>query len=349
MRASELLRQLDRRLLPPLARGLTELGQGPTRTLVLAGAAVLSCAAVLVTAVWATGGPTGGAPLLGGVTRVGVVQGQSVPGYVESSRGELAALVTGPTGPDSETYALVTLAAYLAPDRLAPALGGVSVSEVFARVPLPDAQTRIVRIPALRMPDDVVAGMAQVAADKDRVSRDYRSRAAAVTGTGQEERELRAIYDTGARVAAAEATAYRSHCSCLYAAVVRATPVDLQRVASRPGVRAVDPAPEVTRLDRAVFTPPLPEQTDVVATLPDGGLSTSEPVVPAPASTADPAAAPTPGSVPGSPTVPPSDRSAEPASPAAPAPGTPTPAEPPTPAPEPATSSHSLPTPTATP
>ncbi|MBM0239561.1 hypothetical protein JNW88_24810, partial [Micromonospora sp. ATA32] len=40
-------------------------------------------------------------------------------------------------------------------------------------------------------------------------------------------------------------------------------PAVLRRVAARAGVRAVDPAPEVRRLDRAVFTPPLPEQDDV--------------------------------------------------------------------------------------
>ena len=37
-----------------------------------------------------------------------------------------------------QTRALVTFMAYLAPDRLAPALGEVAVSEVFARLPLRD-------------------------------------------------------------------------------------------------------------------------------------------------------------------------------------------------------------------
>ncbi|MEV4386571.1 hypothetical protein AB0J68_12800, partial [Micromonospora sp. NPDC049580] len=44
-------------------------------------------------------------------------------------------------------------------------------------------------------------------------------------------------------------------------------------VAARPDVRAVDPAPEVYRLDRTVFTPPLPEQRDVVRPPADTGPS----------------------------------------------------------------------------
>lgn len=277
MRAGELLQQLDQRLLPPLARALTRLGHGPVRLRVLTGAALVSSVAVLVTAVWAADRRPQGDLTVGDVTRVGVLEGESIPGYVQSSRSELAAMVAAPPlGTDGETYALVTLSAYLAPDRLAPVLTGVSVSEVFSRVPLPDTQTQIVRIPAFRLPDDVVANMLQVAERKDREARDYQERGAALTGDGDEVDRLRALYDSGARVAEAEATAYRSRCSCLYAAVVRAAPADLQRVAGRPEVRAVDPAPEVQRLDRAVFSPPLPEQDDVVRPPADGGLSGQE-------------------------------------------------------------------------
>jgi hypothetical protein len=94
---------------------------------------------------------------------------------------------------------------------------------------------------------------------KDREARDYGERAAAAQDPGVQE-----SYRRAALTATAEATAYRTHCSCVYAAVVRAAPEALADLARRPGVRAVDPAPEVSRLDRAVFAPPLPEQTDVV-------------------------------------------------------------------------------------
>ncbi|WP_328381754.1 hypothetical protein OHQ88_02380 [Micromonospora zamorensis] len=291
MRAGNLLRQLDQRLLPPLTRAVTRLGERSARSGVLTWAAVLSAAAVLGTAVWAVDDTPVGDRTVGEVTRVGVTDGDSVPGYLRSAAADLAALPASAQSAGDGTYALVTLAAYLPPQRLATVLGDVGVSTVFGRVPLPGRQTEIVKIPALRVPDDVVAGMDQVAARKDVEAADYRALAATVDGDGPDERELRERYASGAEVAAAEATAYRTGCACVYAAVVRATPGALRGVAARPDVRAVDPAPEVYRLDRTVFTPPLPEQRDVVrppvdigaspAPTPDGDAA-STPPAPAP-------------------------------------------------------------------
>jgi hypothetical protein len=277
--AGDLLRRLDRWLLPPLARGLERLNRHPMRLQVLAGAALVSATTVLIAAVWAADRPVGD-PTVGNVVRVGVGEGESIPSYVRASRGELAALLATPptAAPGGQTYALVTLAAYVAPGRLAPVLGGVSVSEVFARVPLPDTQTEIVRIVAFRVPDDVTAAMEMIAQRKEREALDYRQLSQKLSG-GDEERQRRAVYDSGARVAAAEATAYRSHCSCLYAAVVRGAPEALDRIAARPEVRAVDPAPEVRRLDRAVFLPPLPEQSDVAHPPADGALPSPAPAL----------------------------------------------------------------------
>ncbi|MFI5925259.1 hypothetical protein ACIA3K_04680 [Micromonospora sp. NPDC051543] len=273
MRAGDLLRQLDQRLLPPLTRAVVRLGDRPTRSGVLSWVAVLSAAAVLGTAVWAVDDAPVSDPTVGEVTRVGVADGDSVPGYLSSAAADLAAL--GPTAPAAVdgTYALVTLDAYVPPQRLATVLGDVPVSTVFGRVPLPGRQTEIVRMPALRVPDDVVAQMERVAARKDGEAADYRARAAAVSGDGVAERELRERYVVGADVASAEARAYRAGCACVYAAVVRAAPEALRRVAAHPDVRAVDPAPEVHRLDRTVFTPPLPEQSDVVRPPVDTGPS----------------------------------------------------------------------------
>ncbi|MEQ4304477.1 hypothetical protein ABNF97_24390 [Plantactinospora sp. B6F1] len=277
MRLGDLLRQLDNRLLPPLARGMARLGHGRLRLRLLTTVALFCSAAVLVTAVWAADRRPVGDPTVGEVTRVGVTQGQSIPGYVEASRGELRALVEAAAAdPAQPTYALVTMSAYLAPDRLTPVLAGIGVSEVFARLWRPGTQTEIVRIPALRVPDDVVAGMAEVAARKDQEARDYQERAAGVTGDGARERELRLYYASGARVADEEATAYRAGCSCVYAAVVRGDPAVLERIAARPEVRAVDPAPEVRRLDRTVFTPPLPEQDDVARPPADASMPATD-------------------------------------------------------------------------
>jgi hypothetical protein len=115
--------------------------------------------------------------------------------------------------------------------------------------------------------------MELVALRKDGEALDLRDLSAKLTGLGPRERELRAAYDSGARVAQAQAEAYRQGCSCVYAVIVRATPAALADIAARTEVRAVDPATEVSRLDRAVFLPPLPEQSGAAA--PDGAPDTS--------------------------------------------------------------------------
>jgi hypothetical protein len=152
--------------------------------------------------------------------------------------------------------------------------------------------------------------MAQVADRKEAEAAEYRTLSDKLTGDGARERQLRRVYDSGAAVAAAEATAYRSSCPCVYAAVIRATPAVLEEISTRPEVRAVDPAPEVRRLDRAVFLPPLPEQDDVVRPPADTALPspdptgtarssvepgpTGSPVEPGPAVTSDAPASPAP-------------------------------------------------------
>ncbi|MEO3779899.1 hypothetical protein ABGB16_24310 [Micromonospora sp. B11E3] len=231
----------------------------------LTSAALLAVAAVLLTAGWATrhDRPVGDRTV-GEVTRVGIAAGDPVPGYLADARAELAGLRASASA--AGTYALVSFSAYLPPDRLPGLLAGVTVTEVVVRAPLPGRQTEIVRLPAQRLPQDVVAGMAGLAERKDREAADYAAR-----GAGAADPELRRLYDTGAQVAAGEAAAYRTGCACAYAALVRAAPDALRALATRPQVRAVDPAPELLRLDRAVLTPPLPEQHDVARPPADSG------------------------------------------------------------------------------
>jgi hypothetical protein len=271
----DLLRRVDGRAVPPLGEALHRLRRGATR-LRFPLAVLLACALALLAAVWADDRSPVDGPGAGDIARVGVPEGQSIPGYVRDSRAELDRLVAAdPRAGDA--YALVTLAAYLAPERVAPVVAGVSVSAVYARVPLPRTQTEIVRIDAFRVPEDVLAGMELVARRKDADALDYRALTAKLTGLGDEERDLRAVYESGARVAEAEAEAYRRRCSCVYAVIVRASPVVLARLARRTEVRAVDAAPEVRRLDRAVFLPPLPEQADVARPPVDASMPASVP------------------------------------------------------------------------
>ena len=82
---------------------------------------------------------------------------------------------------------------------------------------------------------------------KDRRGADYQER-------GRRGRSTRpsgtAVRDASPRAALAEATAYRTHCSCVYAAVVRAAPAALRELAAparrargRPGARGARPRP----------------------------------------------------------------------------------------------------------
>ena len=271
------------------------------------GVAVACTATLLVAVIWLSEPDPVTDSATADVVRVGVVDGESVAGYLRSSHGELVALAHTPGATD--TWALVTLQSYLAPDRLTPLLSGVAVAEVYARAPLDGvqaggvqtggvqtggAQAQVVRISAYRIPDDVVAGMLDAAARSDQERADYRQLSGGLIDRTENTVRLRRAYDTAARVAGDEAAAYRAHCACVFAAVVRAAPAALSAVEGRPGVRAVDPAPEVGRLDHAEFRPPLPEQRTIVP------VETRNATTPAPAavSTVAPAAsAPLPSSL----------------------------------------------------
>jgi hypothetical protein len=227
-------------------------------TRILTGLAIASAATLLVTVIWLSEpDPPATAPPPD-VVRVGLVEGQSVRGYLDSSHQELNALVR--SGRVADTWALVTLGAYVPPNELPPVFAGVAVAQVYARAPLPDTPTPVVRIPAYRIPQDVVAGMRATAVLRDQERADYLQLMRRVTGDTPSDARLRRAYATAAQVAATEAGAYRSGCACVFAAVVRASPAALSGVAGRNGVRAVDPAPELTSLDGVEFDPPLPEQ-----------------------------------------------------------------------------------------
>jgi hypothetical protein len=119
--------------------------------------------------------------------------------------------------------------------------------------------------------------MLAAAANRDQERADYHrlgDRAGAADGDPV---RLRQAYETAAAVADAEAHAYRGQCACVFAAVVRGDPAALHRIAGRDEVRVVDPAPEVRRLDRVEFRPPLPEQQ---VTTPAGPRSATAPAPP---------------------------------------------------------------------
>src|SRR4051812_44849513 len=108
----------------------------------MTGFAIVSAGALLVAVVWSAQRDTDPGDEPGDVIRVGVVQGQSVPGYLRSARREMGAL-TGPSAPAAaDIWALISLDAYVEPGRLPDLLDGSVVAQVYARVPLPGVRTQ---------------------------------------------------------------------------------------------------------------------------------------------------------------------------------------------------------------
>ncbi|MEU4622815.1 hypothetical protein AB0G04_22945 [Actinoplanes sp. NPDC023801] len=259
---------------------LVGFGGAALRLQIMTGVALAAIVALVLAVFWADReSPTG--DRAGDVLRVGVVEGQSVAGYLRSSRDELARL-TDPSAPvGGETWALVAFERYAAADGLPAMLAGAHAAQVYTRVPLAGTRTPVVRVPVVALPGDVTAGMLGAAQARDRERADYQRLSRALTGDGRNEVRLRAAYETAARVAGEEAAAYRAGCVCVFAAVVRATPAVLDGISARPWVRVVDPAPEVRELDRTEFRPPLPEEVDVVPPEPSAVPSMTVSVAPA--------------------------------------------------------------------
>ncbi|GAA1692081.1 hypothetical protein [Fodinicola feengrottensis] len=191
------------------------------------------------------------------VVRAGPSQGANIAAYLASTRQSLAAL----SGTEP-VLALVSFRDYQTASSAASVLSGTTVKLAFARVPLPGVQTRLSSFPVTHAGTDLAAGMARLATERSTESTQLRQSAA--TDPAGRTQDL-----IGADIARREATAYRSGCGCLYAAVISGAPAALRTFASRSAVRAVDPTPQITDPYSAVFTPLLPEQLTTVAPPPD--------------------------------------------------------------------------------
>jgi hypothetical protein len=269
----QVLARLDAVVLPRLSRGARRISRflrrGPRGPLTLiAVVLVLLVSAVLVEQSAAHQRP---ADLPDRSARVGVSDGDSIPDYLSASRQRLAGLVDA--APNQPVYALVSFKRYLTPEEVT-ALVRTSVATtdddtsgqlttVFAkaRVQIQNRQTEIVTLSANRMPDDLVATMAEVAARKEAEAARYAVQASA-DPAGPDA--------VSAALSLAEARAYRNQCACIYALVVRGVPATLARLAQQSETRVVDPAPQVVDPAVTAFVPPLPEQSDWVTPPEDG-------------------------------------------------------------------------------
>jgi hypothetical protein len=194
-------------------------------------------------------GQRGDPPAATGVERLGPEFGEPVAGYLQRAAGSLLA-----PGED-EMWALVQPSGYLDPPAAADLVRGMRLSAVVFRVPLPGVQTALVTrdLPGQRPATELMAAMREVAQD--------RARAATQAPPGSRP----------AAVAATEATRLQAGCACVLALLVRADGDTLRELAGRPGVRAVHASSPGTPRQELAVSPLLPEQRDVVRSVPDDG------------------------------------------------------------------------------
>lgn len=213
------------------------------RWTLLAGLLVALAVAVVVA------GQRSEPPSAVGVERLGPEFGEPVADYLQRAAGSL------PPPGGGQLWALVQLDGYLEPGPAAELTRGVRLSRVVLRVPLPGVQTALIfrDLPGQRPAAELSAA--------GRAAGQERARVAAQAPPASR----------SAAVAAAEATRLQAGCGCVLALLVRADGDVLHELAGRPGVRAVHVASPGAAPPELSMSPLLPEQRDVVGSVPDDG------------------------------------------------------------------------------
>ena len=177
---------------------------------------------------------------------LGPSSGQQVSAYLADARASI---------PDSggPYWALVSLRQELAPAAAAAVPGSARVSRAVLRVPLERVQTAQASLALADQGARVAELQGAMTAAADQL---YRTPAA-------DERD--------AAVAEVSASRLRNNCPCVLALLIRGSAEELRAVTVRPEVRSVQAAPGDTPPQRLALSPLLPEQTTVVAPLPDDG------------------------------------------------------------------------------
>jgi hypothetical protein len=271
-RASRFLANLDRRVLPPIARAFARASQGGRRGRVLVAVGVAASFLAASIAVYAANRPSAATPVPGPIVTIGVKAGDSIPDYIKRRKAALNDIVTGSK---NQMFALVAFKSYVTPNGLLAIVQGVTVVNALVHVPPtviaafhgdPSQPTHSILVKAYRLPEDVTNAMMAEASNKLQNVKDYHSLetlAPSLPTSAAEKAKAQEMYRRAERMAKAEYYAYRSLCACVYAVVVYATPAALHALAARWNVRVVDPQPTLRSADRAVFLPPLPEQTKI--------------------------------------------------------------------------------------
>lgn len=235
-----------------LVRDVPQVGLGVALAVLLAGAGVALAR-------------NGDGPSSPGTTRaapevrvLGPAVGAEVEDYLVTSRARAAAL--SQAQPEAEHVALVSLGEYRTPDDVADLLVGVEVERAFLRVPS-DTPGEVLTSDVEDLVGDLRALYAATAERKAEDQREFVRLARSLGAATEEQRQVRDFYELSAQIAGREATAYRTGCACVFAAVVRGTADALAELPALTGVRGVELAPRGVALEELRVQPLDPRQT----------------------------------------------------------------------------------------
>jgi hypothetical protein len=184
-------------------------------------------------------------PVAQGQVRLGPESGERVADYLARVPQTLPA-------PGARAFALVQFDTSLTTADAAAVADTLPVRQAVLRLPIPRVQT------ALRF-ESIPAGAPLAAAlDTARQRAGYVAEADATRLDGR-----------AAAVARAEAQGYAQPCACVIALLVEGERTALDRLATTPGVRAVEAAPTGVTAPELALAPLLPEQTESADPLPD--------------------------------------------------------------------------------
>jgi hypothetical protein len=257
-RVGHILRAVDRRLLPPVGRGLVRLGRGALWGRVVATTGAVACVALTVVAVYTATRPATVRPQLAGV-HVGVSTGTKIPEYISAAGANLdRAIAAARPGDPTVRYALVSFRTYEKPAQLVPLLVNVEAAEVFLRATPAGvfvAQARLI-------PGDVIKAMSAHVSEL-RGDVDDLDTQGQLLGQTPDEVTLKGTYADLVAADNAEISAYAGDRGCVFGAVVHGSLSSLKALAGEDGVRAVDLVPLRPDVSRDTFMPPIPEQRGI--------------------------------------------------------------------------------------
>lgn len=175
--------------------------------------------------------------------------GSSVDAYLAQARSELESA-------SGTRWALLTPYTELTAEQLADLTGGVRVSAVVFRVPVPRVATPVVITP--------------VSASRAALLRSPQLAAGQVRSPDPSGESAEAV-ERARRIAQYSQAQLRLDCACVTGALVRADASTLAALARDPQVRAVEPAPADVGVNKLGLRPLFPEQAGASAPQPDDG------------------------------------------------------------------------------